>query len=85
MTKPNVHGQDVAGEVHARRAMQFRHQHCRFRQLHPAHDSINPFASADSACERTEFCVGMKSTECFRNLKRDLKTGATFGQAVPDG
>jgi len=62
--------------LHARRTVQFRHQHCCFRQLHPAHDSINPFASAESACDRTEFCIGMKSTECLRDLKRDLKTGA---------
>jgi len=85
MTKPDVYGQDVANEVHARRAVQFRHQHGRFRQLHAAHNSINQFASAESACERTEFRVGMKSTECLRDLKRDLKTDAVLGQATPDG
>ena len=85
MTEADVHGQDVAREIHARRAVKLRHQQRRFGQLHAADNAIEPFAAADSADERTELDVGMPAAERFRDLKRDLKPSALFGQAAPHG
>ena len=58
--------------------------HGRFRQLHAADNSVNPFARDHGADERTEFRVGIESAEFLRELKRNLKTRAVLGKAAPD-
>src|SRR2546423_1159244 len=79
-----IHGQYLAGEIHSRSAVKFRHHSCPLGEIVAADNSIKPLAATNAAADRTELRVGMKAAESFRTLKRNLKTCSVFGQSATD-
>src|ERR1700730_16206903 len=85
LANAKIHRQRITIKIHSRCAVKFGHQHRCLSHIKSADDSIEPLAPANTDPDWTEFRVGVKSSESFRDLKWNLKTRAVLGQTAAHG